>query len=73
MPDDGNPVECPQCGGYALHYRCSMCGGEGEFNLFDDNPNEYEPGDVETCEVCKGDGEWTICSECDYDSGKKSQ
>lgn len=61
MSNDANPVECATCGGMALHYRCHECGGEGEFDMYEDNPNEYEPGETEECDTCLGKGSWTVC------------
>ena len=64
--EDGDPCECPECGGYALHFRCWDCGGDGEFDLYEDNPNEYEPGEVDLCDTCEGKGHWFVCkSGCD--------
>jgi hypothetical protein len=52
---------------------CSVCGGpmewvdcwkgcdDGEWDLYEANPNEYEPGEVQTCDGCEGQGGYLEC------------
>lgn len=63
--DDGEYAECPKCGGDAMYYRCHEPGCEdGWYDMYEDNPNEYEPGDVEMCDICQGKGCWWVCDNC---------
>lgn len=66
--DASDPV-CPQCGRFAVWEDCYMCGGEGEFDAYDDDPLWYDPGDTETCPECNGRGGWWICDNRDCTQG----
>jgi len=59
--DEGDPSECPVCGGYAIYYECWDCGGDGYRELYDDDPLWYDEDDTETCSTCNGDGHWWVC------------
>lgn len=66
MPDQAPPPgeedHCPRkcgCGGQRVD--CYHCGGEGEFDSYEDDPVNFEPGDVEPCEICGGRGWWRSC------------
>jgi len=62
MNDEGDPGECPKCGGYALYYRCHEIGcDDGVIDVYDDDPINNDPGDTETCETCQGKGAWWVC------------
>lgn len=70
-PDDcdaGIPV-CPQCGRFAVWVDCDQCGGEGEIELYDEDPLWYDPDDTETCDQCGGDGGWWFCDNEDCKQG----
>lgn len=61
--------ECSKCGHSPTHSRvCSECHGNGGFDLYDEDPINFSPGEeFETCEVCCGSGiEWW-CPECGTD------
>lgn len=38
------------------HPACWSCGGEGEWDGWDDDPLWYDPGSIIKCDVCKGKG-----------------
>ena len=64
VPDDEDDDEeewCLICGGPMEWVNCYNCFGEGEFDLYDMNPNEYEPGDIDRCEICQGKGGYLEC------------
>lgn len=62
MIEDGEYAECPNCGSDALYFRCHEPGCNGGWiDMHADNPIEYEPGEVERCDVCLGKGHWWIC------------
>jgi hypothetical protein len=65
---DLNDTPCPSCGSSHTHSRdCWNCGGEGGFDAYDDDPFWYEPGDIETCDMCCGNGWLHWCPGCGFD------
>jgi hypothetical protein len=56
-----NDLVCPKCGYYAEYIDCDACGGEGYFEVYDDDPLWYDPGDTELCHQCAGKGGWHVC------------
>jgi hypothetical protein len=34
---------------------------EGQFDMHELNPNEYEPGELEDCQLCAGEGGYLQC------------
>ena len=68
--DDTELAECscPKCSSEEVYQRnCEGCGGDGENEVYDDDPMWYEPGDTEICETCSGKGIERWCSKCGYD------
>lgn len=60
--DEGDEEEyCSVCGGYLDWVDCWYCHGEGEFDLYEQDCFAYEPGEVERCEVCNGEGGYLEC------------
>lgn len=58
---DREPQSCEVCGAELTWIECWKCLGNGEFDLYEDDPIYYEPGEVETCDECGGDGGWLGC------------
>lgn len=59
--EDFCPVKCG-CGGERIE--CWQCGGEGEFDCYDDDPINYAPGEeFEACEICRGSGGYWMCTD----------
>jgi hypothetical protein len=52
---------CPVCGGYMEWVDCVNSCDEGQFDMHELNPNEYEPGEVEDCQLCAGEGGYLQC------------
>jgi hypothetical protein len=40
---------------------CQACQGEGGRDLYEENPLEYDPGEIEPCDVCYGAGGYLEC------------
>jgi len=47
---------CEECGADMEGDDCPNCYGEGEFDLYEDDPINYAPGETRTCEECGGTG-----------------
>lgn len=45
-------------GGWGEWVDCWQCGGDGEFDLYEEDPTAHVPGEVEPCEECHGRGGW---------------
>jgi len=40
---------------------CYECGGDGFVDLYEtDDPLWYEPGDLDICPICQGNGGWWV-------------
>jgi hypothetical protein len=63
--DDNEALPCYICGASVEWETCPDCGGEGETDRYEDDPNWYEdaPDDERfpACEMCDGKGGWTVC------------
>lgn len=68
--DEPSIAACKHCGRELEWVDCDACGGEGEYDCYDEDPLWYSPGDTEDCAQCGGDGGWWWCDngECE---GKK--
>lgn len=66
--------ECPTCGNYTRRSSCNVCGGDGEFDLHDEDPINagwYSVGEeYEQCDTCNGYGNLWWCPHCDTDMHK---
>jgi DnaJ-class molecular chaperone len=52
----------PSCGGCdGERIECWKCGGEGFFDLHEDDPLAFAPGEQEACEECRGRGFYKVC------------
>ena len=60
--------ECPKCEGMAIWTECDRCCGEGEIDLYDEDPINEIPGDWQRCWVCGGAGGFLYCETCGYTS-----
>lgn len=56
--DDGCPVRCG-CGGEWVD--CWSCGGECNFDAYEEDPLWYDPGDVIGCDICGQRGGFSVC------------
>lgn len=52
---------CGICGCELERVQCPICGGEGDIDVYDDDPMWYEPCDTEPCDMCDGMGGWYEC------------
>lgn len=41
---------------------------DGYFDGYEDDPLWYNPGDLEVCTACKGEGGWPVCTECNINN-----
>ena len=41
---------------------------DGYFDGYEEDPLWYDEGDMETCDICGGEGGWTVCGECAKDN-----
>jgi len=46
------------------YVRCWNGCDEGYFDDYEEDPIECEPGEISTCQECKGKGGWRVCGEC---------
>ncbi len=61
-------IPCPNCG--AIDTRSAKCWNGcdgGRFDLYQDSPIEYGPGESERCDVCFGTGILRWCPKCGAD------
>ena len=59
-------ASCAKCGGELTWEECWECGGDGEYDAYDIDPNWYLPGEYEECDTCDGEGGWLKCPYCGY-------
>jgi hypothetical protein len=70
---------CPRCNCCEIIQEdCYNCGGEGGFDYDNDlqyeDPLWYQPGDFNTCDICKGYGSYPICAGgCDENGNHTHQ
>lgn len=72
-PDAQDDVDefCPICGGYLEWVSCYSCFGAGEFDLYDEDPINFSPGEeYERCEVCDGEGGYWVCASLPHAEAK---
>lgn len=62
-------MTCSHCQAEMDWEDCHACGGEGWFDAYADEPDWFNPGDVETCRECDGKGGGWFCgnSRCHAD------
>jgi hypothetical protein len=63
-PDDFGDEYCPVCGAYMERVDCWMCHGDGGFHdCGEDTCCCLDKEEItETCEECKGEGGYLVCS-----------
>lgn len=64
--DDFEDPTCEKCGSGDIEWvDCDECHGEGQHDLYDEDPVNYAEGEeYEQCETCSGKGGWTECHGC---------
>lgn len=66
--DDDTDRYCTVCGGYMDWADCWQCGGDGEFDLYDEDPINFSPGEeYERCNECEGKGGYWECASLPHD------
>jgi hypothetical protein len=64
---------CPHCKADTTFSRdCWNLCDDGGFDAYDDDPLWFQPGEVETCNVCNGFGYLHWCRACGYDFNHKA-
>lgn len=62
---------CKKCGGDLEWIDCWQHDCEdGWYDLHDEDPINYEPGDRARCNECDGNGGWSVCRACEAAEGK---
>ena len=61
-PEEPAEPGCPICHDSMYWEDCEQCAGDGEFDVYDEDPLWYSPGDTERCNTCDGYGGWYRCS-----------
>ena len=56
------PAGCEVCGADLEWIECWQCLGDGGFDLYEEDPIFYAPGDRESCDECGGQGGWLGCT-----------
>ncbi len=72
-PDDDDNTEryCSICGSYMHWIDCWQCGGEGEFDAYDEDPINFAPGqEYEPCPECQGAGGYWECASLPHEETK---
>jgi predicted amidophosphoribosyltransferase len=64
LDNDEQMATCSQCEAELEWVVCEQCGGEGEYDCYDDDPMWFEPDDTEPCALCGGAGGWYWCGVC---------
>jgi DnaJ-class molecular chaperone len=63
--EESGPSTCPTCGADMEWESCWVCHGDGEFDLYDEDPVNFAEGVAfEKCEECDGLGGYLVCPEC---------
>lgn len=57
-------IGCAKCGSSMMWIECWSCGGDGEHELYDEDPLWYDEDDTEECDICDGAGGWKACMSC---------
>ena len=69
MDYEFSEMACPYCGHYPTYWRwCTEvhC-DDGQIDVYNLEPDWYEPGDMERCETCHGTGVEAWCPSCGKD------
>ena len=68
-PDTG----CQTCGDEPEWIECWQCFGYGDFDLYEEDPILYAPGQTAACDECNGEGGWLICRNCERNAPQHSE
>lgn len=62
-PRDGRDWDCmcARCGSSVMRVRCDSCGGDGVVEVYEEDPLNSDPGDMDRCDTCDGEGGWLVC------------
>lgn len=60
-PEEREPPCCEVCGADLEWTECWQCLGDGGFDLYEEDPLVYAPGQTESCDECVGKGGWMAC------------
>jgi hypothetical protein len=72
-PDDGPDEQCCEtCGTELTWIECWQCFGHGDFDLYEEDPLLYAPGQTAACDECNGEGGWLGC-EMQHSSASREQ
>jgi hypothetical protein len=55
---------CSACGSDLEWVDCEHCGGEGEYECYEEDPLWYDEDDMKACAQCGGTGGWYWCGIC---------
>lgn len=61
---ESDDCSCAKCGGTKLPVTCWSCGGEGYHELYEEDPLWYDEDDIESCDICDGEGGYSVCPTC---------
>ena len=64
MENYDEPARCSECEGRLEWAECEQCGGEGEYDCYEEDPLWYDEGDTKPCAQCGGAGGWYWCPQC---------
>lgn len=57
---------CPKCGNDLEWIECWMIDCEdGAYDLYEEDPLAYAPGEMAKCSECDGKGGWLVCTSCE--------
>lgn len=57
--------QCSKCGSLLEWECCDRCWGEGDYDLYEDDPINECPGTFALCPECKGDGGFWVCTNAE--------
>lgn len=61
---DRDLADCLRCGGELEWEECHEGCDDGWWDMHEEDPMAYEPGETEWCLVCQGEGGWLACPRC---------
>lgn len=65
---------CKKCGNELEWVDCWMIDcEEGSYDLYEEDPIFYSPGDVGVCEECGGKGGWLVCQNCESSASNENE
>lgn len=67
---DDVPI-CAVCGCELEWVDCGYCYGDGLIDLHDEDPINFDPGDMSRCPECHGRGGWLECPNIPHERDEK--